>query len=288
MTDAATDGASGGPTLHPNISLLFTEVGFLERPSAAAAAGFDAVECWWPFDGPDPADRELDAFVGTLQGAGVRLAAMNLDAGDLAAGDRGLLSDPAQTDRFERGLASGIEVARRTGCEVLHGLYGNRRLGLDPRTQDAVATEHLGMAAAAAREIGATVVVEALNPWENPLYPWHRTDQVVAVADRVAARTGETIRCLFDIYHAQRSEGELIATIERHVDRFGHVQLADAPGRHEPGTGEIAVHRVLATLRDSGYTGGVGLEYVPSSTTEASLAGRDALRATLAGEGEPR
>ena len=277
--------AASGPTLHPNISMLFTEVALLDRPAAAHAAGFDAIECWWPFDGPEPPDLEVDRFMEAVRDAGVRLAAMNLDAGDLAAGERGVLSDPGRVQRFERGVAVGIDIARQLEVPVLHTLYGNRRLGVDPREQDELAVEHLGMAAAAAAEIGATVVVEALNPWENPLYPWHRTAQIIALIDRVQQQTGQTIACLYDLYHAQRSEGEVIATIRRHVDRFGHVQLAGAPGRNEPHTGELAVTRVLSVLGEAGYRGGVGLEYNPTTTTQASLAGLDELRAALTGTG---
>jgi hydroxypyruvate isomerase len=277
-----------GPTLHPNISMLFTEVALLDRPAAARAAGFDAVECWWPFDGPEPPDRDVERFVAAVRDAGVRVAAMNLDGGDLAAGDRGVLSDPEQTERFARGLAVGVDLARRLEVPVLHALYGNRRLGVDPRAQDDLAIEQLGMAAAAAAEVGATVVVEALNPWENPHYPWHRTAQVVGLIDRVRQATGETIACLYDLYHAQRSEGEVIATIRRYADRFGHVQLAGAPGRNEPGTGELAMARVLSVLRDSGYRGGIGLEYVPTTSTHASLDGLDELRSVLADTGGDR
>jgi hydroxypyruvate isomerase len=271
------------PTLHANISMLFKEVELLERPAAAAAAGFDAIECWWPFDGPEPSEAAKDEFIGAVDDAGVRVVAMNLDAGDLSKGHRGLLSDPDQVDRFRKGVSSGVDLAGRLGCRVLHAMYGNRRLGANPREQDALAIEHLGTAAAAAREIDATVVVEALNPWENPLFPWTRTEEIVALADRVELQTGERIACLYDIYHAQRSEGDLIATIEKYVDRIGHVQIADSPGRGEPGTGEIAYTRVLAALRDSGYRGSIGLEYIPTTTTHESLAGLDALRAVLSG-----
>ena len=273
------------PLLDANISMLFRETSFLNRPAAAAKAGFDAIECWWPFDGPVPGVDERDRFVRAVRQAEVSLVAMNLDAGDLAAGERGLLSDPSQRERFRRGLEAGIALADELDCRVLHAMYGNRRLGLDPREQDELAVEHLGMAAEAANEIGAIVVVEALNPWENPLYPWHRTEEVVAFADRVALESGRRIWCLYDVYHAQRSEGELIATISRHVTRFGHVQLADVPGRAEPGTGEIAVSRVLAALTEHDYRGYVGLEYEPSTTTDASLADLVSWRAALTGKG---
>ena len=281
--------ASGAPTtstpsLHVNISIMFRELEPLRRPAAAAAAGFDAVECWWPFPGAEPTDAERERFVRSFREAGVRLAALNLDGGELAKGERGLLSHPGREAHVERNLAAAVDLAGELGCGIINALYGNRVLGLDPRDQDELAVTHLGMAAAAARSIGATVVVEALNPWENPQYPLNRTAQVIELMGRVERDSGERIRCLYDIYHAQRTEGELIETIRRHGASFGHVQLADAPGRGEPGSGEIAFPRVLEALRTSGYRGAVGLEYLPTTTTTASLAVVDAVRDAL---GEP-
>src|SRR5690606_33472962 len=136
----------------------------------------------------------------------------------------------------------------RLGCTVLHALYGNRVPGVDPRVQDDLAVEHLALAANAAADIGAVIVVEALNPWENPLYPITGSRAALEVIARVAAETGARLQLLYDLYHMQRSEGDLITSIRRHAARFGHVQLADAPGRHEPGTGEVAFDRVLAEL----------------------------------------
>lgn len=285
MDAAATDRpVDGGPRLSAHLSMLFREVAFERRPAAAAAAGLDAVECWWPFTDARPGDREVARVVAAVRDAGVQLVALNLDGGDLGAGDRGLLSDPDHTARFRDNLEVALAIAAELRCPVLNALYGNRRPGLDPREQDELAVEHLGVAAAAARRIGATVVVEALNPWENPWYPLRRATEVLALADRVERVTGERIRCLYDLYHAQRTEGELRGTIRRHADRFGHVQVADAPGRGEPGTGEIDVPNVLRELAASGYTGAVGLEYTPTSTTRESLRSLPSWRGALRGD----
>ena len=254
-----------------NISMLFRERPFLERPAAAAEAGFRCIECWWPFDHPDPDDAQREAFVAAVVDAGVSLTALNFYGGNLAAGDRGVLSVPAVADDFRRNIGPAVSIAGELGCTVLHALYGNRALGVDPRQQDELAVEQLASAAGAAQAIGATVVVEALNPWENPLYPVTRTSTALAVLDRVRSATGARLALLYDLYHVQRAEGDLIATIRRHAGRFGHVQLADSPGRGEPGTGEVAFDRVLRELETAGYAGRIGLEYAPTTTTLASL-----------------
>ena len=151
-----------------NCSILFTELPLLERPAAARAAGFGAVEFWWPFAAPVPPDREVDAFVGALDDAGVRLVALNFAAGDLAAGDRGLLSLPGGSAAFRDNIDACVGIAARTGCGVLNALYGNRADGLPERQQDELATENLSLAAGAAARAGATVVVEALNSLDTP------------------------------------------------------------------------------------------------------------------------
>lgn len=254
-----------------NISLLFGEVPFLERPAAAAAAGFERIECWWPFLASEPSDRELEAFVRAVTDAGVTLAAVNFDGGDLAAGQRGLVSLPAEVDRFRRSVEVAVQLAGELGATVLNALYGNRLLGVDPRQQDEIAVEQLAFAAEAAQRIGATVVVEALNPWESPHYPLVRTAHALAVIDRVRSVAGHDLACLYDLYHMQRSEGELTATIHAHAARFGLVQVADAPHRGEPGTGEISWPAVLDALEGAGYEGSLALELKPTTTTDAAL-----------------
>lgn len=254
-----------------NLSMLFTEEELLERPAAAARAGFGAVEIWWPFTDPHPSSSQVDAFVAALDRAQVQLVGLNFAAGDMAGGDRGLVSDPDALDVFRGNVELALSIGERTGCRVFNALYGNRRDDLQPEQQDQVALDNLTFAVASAAEIGATVVVEALNPWENPRYPLVTTGDAVQVLDRVESASGIRPKLLYDCYHAQRSEGNLIDTIRTRIGDIGHVQIADSPGRNEPGTGEINFRRVLEALRDAGYEGHVGLEYRPAGSTISSL-----------------
>lgn len=246
-----------------NLSTLFTDLPLLQRPAAAARAGFDAVELWWPYETPVATERDVDALIRALTESGVSLIALSLDAGDLSAGDRGLLSLPAAADRFRANLEVVAGIAERSGCRVLNALYGNRVTGVSAAAQDETAVENLILAASTVRGMGAVVVVEALNHFDNPRYPLTTTRQALDVVDLLQATGSGDFGLLYDTYHMQRTEGNLIATIREHADRFAHVQIADSPDRHEPGTGEVAYERVLAALEAAGYEGYVGLEYVP-------------------------
>lgn len=257
--------AVAGTRYAVNLSLVFSDLPLEERPRAAAAAGFSAVELWWPFAGPTPSDAEASRLVAAITEAGVLLAGLNFDAGDMAAGDRGLVSLPDQSARFRESVTAAVELAERVGgCDVFNALYGNRIDGITAEEQDETALENLAFASRRVRPLGAKVVLEALNSFESPRYPIVSTVQALATIDRVASSTGETIGYLYDCYHMQRMEGNLIATIRRHGERFGHVQIADSPDRTEPGTGEICYRRVLEALAASGYEGWVALEYRPS------------------------
>lgn len=247
-----------------NLSILFTELALLDRPAAAAAAGFDAVELWWPFDTPTPADRDVDAFVGSLTDAGVGLVGLNFDAGDMAGGARGLLSQPANAQRFRDNIDVVVAIAEQTGCGALNALYGNRVDGVDPQQQDEIATENLALAARAAARVGAVVLVEALNADESPRYPLVSSDDVVAVLDRVE-REGDVANLAFlaDLYHLARMGEDPASVVRTHSDRIGHVQIADVPDRHQPGTGDLDLDAALSALDAGGYGGYVGLEYKP-------------------------
>ncbi|HEY3688643.1 MAG TPA: TIM barrel protein [Streptosporangiaceae bacterium] len=247
-----------------NLSILFTELPLLERPAAARAAGFDAVELWWPFDRPVPDDRDADALLRAIGDAGVRLAGLNFDAGDMAAGDRGLASRPDGSARFRANIDAAVGIAEATGCRVLNALYGNRVPGLDADVQEELAVVNIGMAARAARRAGATVVVEALNAPENPDHPIVSSQAALHVVDRVTEQAGVgNVAFLADLYHLARMGEDPLDVIARHAHRFGHVQIADAPGRGRPGTGGIPYDTVLPALEASGYAGYVGLEYRP-------------------------
>ena len=237
-----------------NVSILLTELPLLERPQAARDAGFTAIECWWPFDVPVPPDRDVDAFVGAVKDAGVRLVSLNAHGGDLRAGERGLTSLPGREAEFRDNLDVAVGLLDALDCPTLHVLHGNRD-GSDPARQDELAVEHLRLAVAATRP--TTVVVEALSGDER--YPLRTPADVLAVLDRV----GPGARFLCDIYHLSVNGVDPVAAVRAHAGRIGHVQVADAPGRHQPGTGTVDVAGCLAALEDVGYGGWVGLEYAP-------------------------
>jgi len=249
-----------------NLSILFTELPLLERPSAAAEAGFTAVEFWWPFDVAVPGDAEIDRFAAAVEDAGVQLVGLNFFAGDMPGGDRGLVSWPARSAEFRDNIDVTLALGSRLGCKAFNALYGNRVDDATPEQQDDVASENLALAAKAAAEYDAVVLLEPVSG--APRYPLLTAADVVAVMDRVEQRSGATsLRLLFDLYHLTVNGDDVSAAIGAYASRIGHVQIADAPGRNEPGTGEIDIDGQLAALADAGYSGWIGLEYKPSGAT---------------------
>jgi hydroxypyruvate isomerase len=254
-----------------NLSILFTELPLLERPAAARSAGFDAVELWWPFAVAVPADREVDAFVRAIQDAGVALVGLNFFAGDMPGGDRGLVSWPVRGAEFRDNVDATVGIGERLGCRAFNALYGNRVDDATPRQQDNLAVEHLTLAAAAAARIGGVVLVEPVSG--APRYPLRTAADAVGVIDRVAGETGVgNLGFLCDFYHLAVNGDDLDRVIVTYSDRVSHVQIADAPGRHEPGTGTLDLDRHLGALTAAGYRGWVGLEYIPSRTSTDSFA----------------
>ncbi|MFI9023853.1 TIM barrel protein [Streptomyces sp. NPDC053560] len=249
-----------------NLSILFTELPLLERPAAAAAAGFTAVELWWPWvDAPVPAQSELDALRDALNDAGTQLVGLNFYAGQLPGPDRGALSLPGEeSDRFRANIDVAAEFARTMGCTALNALYGNRVEGVDPQVQDTLALENLVLAARAADRIGATLLIEALNQPESPLCPIVSAPKAIEVVDKVNAATGlGNARFLMDLYHLAMNGEDLNEVIDTYTDKTGHVQIADNPGRGAPGTGELDFTDLLGRLKKAGYDGWIGLEYKP-------------------------
>ncbi|MEV6021855.1 TIM barrel protein [Streptomyces sp. NPDC052036] len=255
-----------------NLSILFTELPLLERPAAAAAAGFTAVELWWPWtDSPTPKRSRLDALEKAIEAAGVRLTGLNFYAGQLPGPDRGALSVPGEESaRFRANVEVATDFAGALGCTALNALYGNRVDGVDPAEQDALALENLVLAARAADRIGAIVLVEALNRPESPRYPLVSAPAAVAVVDQVNEATGlGNARFLMDLYHLSRNGEDLPEVIERYTPRTGHVQIADNPGRGAPGTGALPLADLLDRLAKAGYGGWIGLEYKPGDAPSA-------------------
>ncbi|MFC4608653.1 TIM barrel protein [Streptomyces maoxianensis] len=247
-----------------NLSILFTELPLLERPAAAAAAGFTAVELWWPWiETPTPPQAELDALKKALGEAGTQLVGLNFYAGRLPGPDRGALSMPGgESDRFRANIDVAADFAASVGCKALNALYGNRVEGVDPRTQDTLALENLVLAARAADRVGAILLVETLNKPESPLYPLVSAPAAIEVVDRVNAATGlGNAKFLLDVYHLSMNGEDVSQVIAAYADKAGHVQIADNPGRGAPGTGSLPLELLLDELTKAGYDGWVGLEY---------------------------
>lgn len=272
------DGAAPGGGLDighrfdVNLSILFTELPLLKRPAAAAAAGFTAVELWWPWvDAPVPARGELDALRGAIKDAGVRLVGLNFYAGRLPGPDRGALSVPgAESEKFRANVDVAADFADSLGCRALNALYGNRVAGVDPAEQDALALVNLRLAARAAHRIGATLLIEALNRAESPHCPLVSAPKAVEVVEQVNETTGlDNTRFLMDLYHLSMNGEDLPAVIDRYAALTGHVQIADDPGRGAPGTGSLPLGELLGRLRTAGYDGWVGLEYKPGDRPSA-------------------
>jgi hydroxypyruvate isomerase len=253
-----------------NLSILFAELPMLERPAAAREMGFEAVEFWWPFAEAVPSDREVDRFVGAVQDAGVALIGLNFFAGDMPGGDRGLVSWPARSAEFRDNVDVTVGIGERLGCRAFNALYGNRVDDATPGSQDELAVENLALAGRAAGRIGGTVLVEAVSG--APRYPLLTGGDAVGVIDRVQRETGVgNLGFLCDLYHLAVNGDDLDAVIRTHADRIAHVQIADAPGRHEPGTGDLDLDRYLDQLAAAGYDGWIALEYKPQTGTVEGL-----------------
>lgn len=245
----------------PNLSLLFGELPFLERFQAAADAGFGAVEFWWPPEDPDLVTRAVGR-------AGVTVAVLNFFAGDMPAGDRGLLSDPDRQHEFRANVPIALELARGIGCRRLNALVGLESSPGARAEQLALARDNVRWAADLAVDQGAEVLIEAVNTFENGPYLLATT---AAARAFVAEVDRPNVRLQYDAYHMQRMEGNVVDTLRRHLPEIAHVQIADSPGRNEPGTGELDYDLILAELSRLGYDGYVGLEYRPSGATLESF-----------------
>ncbi|MGH3440328.1 MAG: hydroxypyruvate isomerase family protein [Sciscionella sp.] len=249
-----------------NLSILFTELDLLKRPEAARAVGFDAVEYWWPFSVAVPSDREVDEFVRAINDAGVRLVGLNFFAGDMPGGDRGLVSWPGRGTEFTDSVEVAIGIADRLGCKAFNALYGNRVDGTAADEQDELAAANLAVAATAAARIDGTVLIEPVSG--SPKYPLLTAADALAVIDKVGV---PNLALLADLYHLSVNGDDVDGVIAKHTARVGHVQIADAPGRNEPGTGGLDISGYLGKLAAGGYTGYVGLEYKPSGASADSF-----------------
>ena len=250
------------PRFAANLTMLFTEHPFLDRFERAAQAGFEAVEFLFPYAWHAEEIRQrLDAH-------GLTLVLHNLPPGDWDAGERGIACHPDRIGEFRDGVERGIAYAQALGVRQLNCLAGKAPAGVPEAVLRETFVGNLVHAAAALKAAGLRLLIEPINTFDIPGFYLSRTAQAVALLDEVGA---DNAFVQYDIYHAQRMEGELAATLEKYLPRIGHIQLADNPGRHEPGTGEIHYPFLFAHLDRIGYAGWIGCEYKPATTTEAGL-----------------
>lgn len=257
------------PRFAANLSMLFTEVPFLDRFERAARAGFQAVEFLFPYA------FSVEEIKERVEKYNLQIVLHNLPAGDWEAGERGIACDPARVDEFRAGVVKAVTYAHALGVPQLNCLAGKAPAGVDAAVLRRTFVENLRFAAAALKTANLRLLIEPINPFDIPGFYLNRTDQALSILDEVGASNAFV---QYDIYHAQRTEGELAATLQKHLARIGHVQLADNPGRNEPGTGEINYPYLFAHLDRIGYQGWVGCEYKPAAGTEAGLGWITALR----------
>jgi len=250
------------PRFAANLTFLFNEVDFLDRFEAAAAAGFKGVEYLFPYDHPAPAIAER------LQRHGLAQVLFNLPAGDWGKGERGIACHPGRRAEFQAGVARAAEYARALGCSQVNCLAGIAPQGEAPERLRDTLVANLRFAAARLGEAGVRLLVEPINTRDMPGFFLCHTAQAISIIDEVSS---SNLWLQYDAYHMQVMEGDLASTLERHAARVGHVQIADNPGRHEPGTGEINYDFLLGHLDRLGYRGWVGCEYKPAAGTRAGL-----------------
>jgi len=254
-----------GLRLAANLSMLYAELPVGDRPAAAVRDGFKNVESWWPFNPGRVTPEDIDGFCRSIESAGARLIALNLDEGDMPFGERGLVSDPERELRLDASIEVVLRIAERTGCGIVNALYGNRSPHLSAPTQDGVGIERLARLADRASEVGATIVLETLNSQDSPRYPLvdpRMTAQVVLEAQQQS--NADNLGLLLDTYHLATMGYDPAATLRQFSDLVRHVQFADAPGRGRPGTGNVDFLAIELALAEIDYDGYVALEYDPA------------------------
>ncbi|MFC7375464.1 hydroxypyruvate isomerase family protein [Brachybacterium sp. GCM10030267] len=267
-----------------NVSLLFTELPLLERFAAARQAGFTAVECWWPFPTADPDPGAVEEILETIEDSGVRLTGMNVFAGDMAAGERGIACAPERADELEASLAVLRTIAQRTGCRGFNLLHGQVPPDADQAAQEAAQEAAREAAVHAYRRAAETmsgltardgsdisdgvILVEPLARGLNGAYPLETAQDALELIDEVGA---PNVMLLLDTFHLTRNGVDIVDLIEGAADRIGHVQLADSPDRGEPGGGSVDFAAIGSALRAHGYTGTVAAEYRPTEETLRTL-----------------
>jgi hydroxypyruvate isomerase len=250
------------PNFAANLTMLFNELPFLDRFEAAAKAGFKAVEFLFPYA------YDAQQIKQRLDQHRLRLVLHNLPAGDWDGGERGIACHPQRVAEFRDGVGKAIEYATVLGVEQMNCLAGKVPEGVPEALLRKTFVDNLRHAAAELRKRHLKLLIEPVNSFDIPGFYLNRTAQALSILDELGA---DNAYLQYDVYHAQRMEGELAATLQKYLPRIGHIQLADNPGRNEPGTGEINYDFLFAHIDRIGYTGWIGCEYKPSAGTTAGL-----------------
>lgn len=256
------------PKFAANLTMLYNEVDFMDRFKAAADDGFKGVEYLFPYAYP-AAD-----LAAKLKEFGLTQVLHNLPAGDWAAGDRGIAVDPSRVEEFKKGVDTAIEYAKILGTERINCLAGKVPAGVSQEQARATFVSNLKYAAEKLKAVGIPLLIEPINTFDIPGFFLNYTAQAAAIIDEVGS---DNLFIQYDIYHAQRMEGELANTFKKYQSRIAHVQLADNPGRNEPGTGEINYAFMFKFIDEAGFDGWIGCEYKPAGNTSAGLGWREAL-----------
>ncbi|WP_135466883.1 2-oxo-tetronate isomerase [Crenalkalicoccus roseus] len=250
------------PRFAANLSMMFAEVPFLDRFARARAAGFEAVEFLFPYEHP-PAE-----IARRLQDNGLRQVLFNAPPGDWAAGERGCAALPGRTAEFREGIRRALDYAAALACPSLHVMAGLAPPGVRRDTLLATYAINLAWAAEECARAGVRPVIEPINHRDIPGYVLNTTEEAAAIIEAVGR---DRLGMQFDLYHCQVTEGDLVKRLERHMPLVAHMQVADVPGRHEPGTGEVNWPHVFQAIDSLGYQGWIGCEYRPSGLTEDGL-----------------
>ena len=261
------------PRFAANLTMMFTEVPFLDRFEPAAKAGFKAVEFLFPYA------FEAEEIKRRLDDNGLTLVLHNLPAGNWEAGERGIACHPDRGDEFRAGVGRAIAYAQVLGVKQLNCLAGKAPAGVADELLRSTFVDNLRYAANALKAAGLKLLIEPINSFDIPGFYLNRTAQAASFLVEVGS---DNAFIQYDLYHAQRMEGELAATVQKYLPKIGHIQLADNPGRNEPGTGEINYPFLFAHLDRIGYDGWIGCEYKPATRTEAGLGWRDRMALPMA------
>ncbi|PSJ64099.1 hydroxypyruvate isomerase [Pseudaminobacter soli (ex Li et al. 2025)] len=250
------------PRFSANLSMLFGEHDFLDRFDAAAEAGFAGVEYIGPYD------HSIETVAARLKKNNLVQVLFNLPPGDWGRGERGIAVLPDRVEEFRRGVDTAISYAKALGCSQVNCLAGIAPQGVDRAELEKIFVGNLKFAAAKLKEAGIRLLIEPINTIDIPGFFLTNTKQALEIIEKVGS---DNLYLQYDIYHMQIMEGDLARTIEKHLGRIAHIQLADNPGRHEPGTGEINYAFLYEHLDRIGYAGWVGAEYKPKAGTAAGL-----------------